>query len=46
MFNIELKIEMCKNVLLHLNFKLKIEWHFRIHLTLVKLTGIRVNPVT
>ena len=27
--NIELKIEMCKNVLLHFNFKLKIEWHFR-----------------
>ena len=27
-FNFELKIEMCKYVLFHFNFKLKIEWHF------------------
>ena len=28
-FNFELKIEICKIFFSHLNFKLKIEWHFR-----------------
>ena len=28
-FDFEIKIEICKNVLFHFNFKLKIEWHFR-----------------
>ena len=28
-FNFEVKIEICKNVLFHFNFELKIKWHFR-----------------
>ena len=28
-FNFEVKIEMRKTVVFHLNFKMKIEWHFR-----------------